>query len=353
VPPFLSSRAGRLPELATAAVAVLAAGLLLIGGSAARPMGAAAVSGGRSDARPPAAGAIGARDTAMTARLAGPLAGIPGYLRTRQGVVQVALFDRRTGRTYLFSNGAGPQYTASIVKADIMAMWLWRYQSQPGTVPANIPFSIRYLLTNMITISDNSAATGLFYFGGGCTTLTLFNTLIPTRRTKIGCETPTYYGWGNTTTTAADQVAIVRTFAYPSHVLTPAAREYGLHLMESVIPAQRWGVSCGPWGTACDPPDYATPQPGVTVALKNGWKFVPGCTAQDESCPWQVNSIGWVRGKGRDYALAVLTTDDPVGKGTFGFDYGITTIQGVSQRVWSNLEPPPARGAPHPGSGSG
>ena len=69
-----------------------------------------------------------------------------------------------------------------------------------------MPYSIRYLLQNMITMSDNVAATSLFYFSGGCTTLTLFNTLIPARHTRVGCETPTYYGWGNTTTTAADQV---------------------------------------------------------------------------------------------------------------------------------------------------
>jgi hypothetical protein len=107
--------------------------------------------------------------------------------------------------------------------------------------------------------------------------------------------------------------------------------------MKSVTPAQRWGVSCGPWGTRCDAPDYATPVPGVTVALKNGWKYVPSCHGPDDTCPWQVNSIGWVRGQGRDYALAVLTTDDPAGPGTFGFDYGITTIQSVSKLIWANL----------------
>ena len=167
----------------------------------------------------------------------------------------------------------------------------------------------------MITMSDNVAATSLFYFGGGCAKLTEFNTLIPTSETKVGCETPTYYGWGNTTTTAADQMAIVKTLAYDNNVLTPSARAYGLHLMESVTPTQRWGVTCGPWGTVCNGPDYADPVPGVTVALKNGWKYDPACVKQDESCPWQVNGMGWVEGKDRNYALAVLTTDDPAGKG--------------------------------------
>ena len=132
----------------------------------------------------------------------------------------------------------------------------------------------------------------------------------------------------------------MRTFAYPNRLLPADARNYGLSLMESVVPAQRWGVSCGPWGTACAPPDYARPVPGVTVALKNGWKFVPACPQQDQTCPWQVNSIGWVHGKGRDYVLAVLTTNDPPVNGASGMDYGIGTIQGVSSIVWSNLAPP-------------
>ena len=266
----------------------------------------------------------------------GPLGGLRSYLRTRSGVAQVALYDRHTGRTYLLASGGATQYTASIVKADIMARWLRRYQSRVA-IPAGIPYSIRYLMSNMITMSDNSAATGLFYFGGGCRALTRFNTLIPTLGTTVGCQTPSYYGWGNTTTTAADQAAIIRTLAYPGPLLSTAARRYGLQLMESVIPPQRWGISCGPWGPSCAPPDYARPVPGVTVALKNGWKFVPTCAAQDDSCPWQVNSIGWVRGRGRDYVLAVLTTDDPAGPGTAGLDYGITTIQGVSQIIWDNL----------------
>ena len=116
---------------------------------------------------------------------------------------------------------------------------------------------LRSDLKLMITVSDNSAATGLFYFGGGCGALTQFNRLIPTRDTTVGCETPTYYGWGNTTTSAADQAAIVGTLAYPGPVLQTQDRRYGLSLMESVTPAQRWGVSCGPWGPVCDPPNYA------------------------------------------------------------------------------------------------
>jgi hypothetical protein len=336
---FPAARSGRV-ALAAAAMTAVAA-VLLTGTSPARTQAATTTA---SKAAAPRAADLAAAVPAVARhrprppRLR-PLRGVLAYLRSRQGVAQVALYDKATGRTYLVSDGPDQQYTASIVKVDILAKWLRHYQSRPGVIPASIPFSIRYLLTNMITMSDNSAATGLFYFGGGCNALTRFNTLIPTLDTTVGCETPTYYGWGNTTTTAADQTAIVRTLAYPNRVLTPSARAYGLQLMESVIPQQRWGITCGPWGTTCDAPDYANPVPGVTVALKNGWKFVPTCAAQDDTCPWQVNSIGWVSGQGRDYALAVLTTNNPAGPGLFGFNYGITTIQGVSQLVWSNLAP--------------
>ena len=326
-----------------AAVLALSAGLTLTAGTrtdASAPTGAADLAGGLG-ATPSAvgSGSPSAVDVADTTGSASPLRGIADYLLTRKGVVQVALFDKLTGQTHLFTEGPNPQYTASIVKADILAMWLQQYQSTTGPMAAAIPYSIQYLMQNMIIMSDNVAATSLFYFGGGCAKLTEFNTLIPTSDTQVGCETPTYYGWGNTTTTAADQVAVVKTLAYDNDILTPTAREYGLHLMESITPKQRFGVTCGPWGTACNGPDYADPVPGVTVALKNGWKYVPSCVKQDESCSWQVNSMGWVQGKDRDYVLAVLTTDDPSGKDSSGFDYGIETIQGLSQRIWDNLAP--------------
>jgi hypothetical protein len=141
--------------------------------------------------------------------------------------------------------GSGPPGTGGAAHAGVQRVcggpvrprWLRRYQGAPGTILGSIPYSVKFLMQNMITMSDNAAATCLFYFGGGCAALALLNTRIPTRHTAVGCQTPTYYGWRNTTTTAADQAAIVRTLAYPGRVLAPDARAYGLHLMESVIPA--------------------------------------------------------------------------------------------------------------------
>jgi hypothetical protein len=269
----------------------------------------------------------------------GPLQGVCDYLDQRDGVVQVALFDNRTDRTYRLSNGDNKQYTASIAKVDILARWLRHYQNRGAEIPDDIPYSIKYLMQRMIQNSDNAAATALFHFGGGCDALTRFNRLIPLDNTDVGCESSTYYGWGNTTTTAVDQVRLMKVFAYgKKDILGPDARSYGRQLMQGIEPDQRFGITCGPWGTSCDPPNFADPDPDVTVALKNGWKTLPTCTQPIDQCPWQVNSTGWVRGKGRDYVLTVLTTRDPVGSGgLYGFNYGIDTIQNVSERIWDNL----------------
>lgn len=269
-----------------------------------------------------------------------PFRGVCEYLAGREGVVQAALFDRNNGNTYLLSNGDDTQYTASIVKVDILAKWLHVYQRHKVAIPAGIPYSIQYLMQRMIENSDNAAATALFYFGGGCKALTRFNNLIPLTHTTVGCQSPTYYGWGNTTTTAADQVDLLKIIAYGGRdkILGSDARSYELQLMQNVEADQRWGISCGPFGTDCSPPDYAQPKPGVTVALKNGWKTLPTCAEPIEQCPWQVNSIGWVAGQGRNYVVSILTTNDPVGTGNlYGFNYGIDTIQGISKLIWANL----------------
>ncbi len=81
--------------------------------------------------------------------------------------------------------------------------------------------------------------------------------------------------------------------------------------MENVVSWERWGVSAGP-------------PAGVTVALKNGW--VPIVEGN-----WQINSIGYISGQGRDYLVAVLTNENP----TEG--YGVATINGMSRIIWSEL----------------
>ena len=133
---------------------------------------------------------------------ADPLDGVSDYLTSREGTVQVAVYDNVRGRTTTYTEGTAKQYTASIQKVDILAGWLRSLQDDGTSIPSAVPYSLQYLMTQMIEASDNVAATSLFYFGGGCSAFQTFNKMIPMKNTKVGCETPTYYGWGNTLTTA-------------------------------------------------------------------------------------------------------------------------------------------------------
>src|SRR5674536_7031 len=116
--------------------------------------------------------------------------------------------------------------------------------------------------------------------------------------------------WGLTRTSAADQVQLMRTVAFPNPVLGEAARGYLAGLMSNVTPSQRWGVSAGV-------------PPGVPVAVKNGWLPVAN--------GWEINSIGHVSGGLHDYVVAVLSVGSP------SMDDGISTVEVVSSLVWSNL----------------
>jgi probable Rubsico expression protein CbbX len=112
-----SSRAVRLSGLALGGAALAAAGLLA-GGAHAQAgrasAGTALTAGSRHAARPaaggtrhragtlPVAGALPVKDVAQATRLAGPLRGVRRYLRTREGVAQIALFNTGppgTGKT--------------------------------------------------------------------------------------------------------------------------------------------------------------------------------------------------------------------------------------------------------------
>ncbi len=227
---------------------------------------------------------------------------VTSYLASRAGNVTAAVYDELTGQTFVV-NPSSAQDTASIVKVDILATALREAQSQgrfltPGEESLAVP---------MIEVSDNAAATALWGDVGGAGGVSAFDRLVGMPGT-----TPNAAGyWGLTTTTAVDQVALLRDLAYSGAVLPAASRSYELSLMEHVTSSQAWGVSAGV-------------APGSTVALKNGWLPL---AAGD----WQVNSIGVVSGSGRSYAIAVLTTGDP------SLGYGIQSISQVSQLVWGAL----------------
>ena len=235
------------------------------------------------------------------------------YLSSRAGTVLAAVYDIGTGRTWHIGEGQ-PQAEASVVKLDVLETLLSERGQGDGT---GLSASEQTQAEQMIEDSDNAAATSLWYEVGGPARISSFNTQAGLTDTVpsscVVCPGFSWPGWGLTTTTPDDQIALLRQLVMPSSLLTNAARDYALSLMQGVTPSQRWGVSGGV-------------PPQVTVALKNGWLPLRGTDSD-----WQINSVGWVSGAGRNYLMAVLTTGNP------SEQYGIDTIDRLAAMVWQQM----------------
>jgi beta-lactamase class A len=233
------------------------------------------------------------------------------YLSSRTGTVLAAVYDVKTGQTWRLGQGQ-PQAEASVVKLDVLEALLAERGGDGG-----LSASDASLATQMIEDSDNTAATSLWYEVGGASRIRVFNAEAGLTQTTpspcVICAGFSWPGWGLSTTTPADQIALLRRLITPSSLLTDAERDYALSLLENVTPSQRWGVSGG------------VPAQ-VTVALKNGWLPLTGADGD-----WQINSVGWISGGGRNYLMAVLVTGNPTEQ------YGIDTIDQLSAMVWQDL----------------
>ena len=227
-----------------------------------------------------------------------------------------ALYDVRTGQTWRLGQGR-PQAEASVVKLDVLETLL----AERGR--GGLSASDQSLARQMIEDSDNAAATSLWYEVGSGTRIRSFNAeagLIQTTPSScVVCAGFSWPGWGLSTTTPADQIALLRKLITPSSLLTGAERDYALSLLENVTPSQRWGVSGGV-------PAH------VTVALKNGWLPLAGVDSD-----WQINSVGWISGGGRNYLMAVLVAGNPTEQ------YGIDTIDQLSAMVWQDMNYAPVK----------
>ena len=113
--------------------------------------------------------------------------------------------------------------------------------------------------------------------------------------------------WGGSQITADDQA---RFFLRIDRLLPPRHRRYGMHLLRTVIPSQRWGLAA------------AVPA-GWRIAFKGGWG--PGVT-QDVQ-----HQVGLFTNAGLRVSLAVLTADSPSAA------YGRETQRGVAARLLHGL----------------
>jgi beta-lactamase class A len=244
-----------------------------------------------------------------------PFAGkaLQSWLAGRQGEITAAVYDIETGQEYLL-NPQDTEKTASTIKVDILATALHLAQLQHHPLPANEAAAA----VPMITQSDNDAAEDLYDDIGGWNAIGPFDKSIGMTHT-----TPNDQGYfGETYTSAADQIALLKQVMLPGGELSTSSRQYEYELMLHVISSQRWGITGGVPSNA-------------TVAIKNGW--LP------ESSGWHVNSIGRVHGDGRDYLIAVYTSFDS------SWAYGIDTIERIAASAWQAMGVKQGAGAQHYG----
>ena len=112
--------------------------------------------------------------------------------------------------------------------------------------------------------------------------------------------------WGLTPTTARDQT---RFFLHIDAAMPARHRAYGMGLLASVVPSQRWGVG-------------ALALPGWSVWFKGGWTDGPGLSEHQTAL--------LVRGRHR-VAVSVLSTGQP------GHGYARRTLRGMFLRLLTGL----------------
>jgi hypothetical protein len=223
---------------------------------------------------PPSSGS--GPDAALAAALA-------PVLRDHPGRLAVGVIDQATGVTATY-HGSWHFDTASIIKADILAVLLLQHQ-QIGTT---LSLGERQLATAMIEDSDNNTATALWNAVEGGPGMEAGNAALGLH----GTWPDSNGAWGLTTTTVADQLRLLTDLTSARSPLNAASRDFELGLMRDVEPGQNWGVTAAA---------AARSRP----AVKNGW-LPTGPQGQ-----WVINSIGVIRHAGQRLLIAVLSSGQP------------------------------------------
>lgn len=229
----------------------------------------------------------------FTSELAAQLA--RDYPRQR---ITAHVYDTRTGCSYSLNPG-NRQNTASVFKVMVMAGTLLEAQTDGRAVT---DWEMAQMVP-MITESTNSEVRYLWSHFGGSPWFRSQRDIFGLTQTSVTADNGS--AWGNTQTSARDQVNLLRQVLLGHWgPLDPAYRAVALDLMTSVVPSQTWGVSAG------------VPS-GWTVALKNGFA---GSV---------INSVGWVDepGSSQGYVVAILSLGWP------SHASGIQAVERVSRVV--------------------
>ncbi len=287
-------RTGRLRAALAIAAVLVSAGCGSAAGSDGRPGAAGSqvsrpagpVSSGSPKSAPPksAPATSSAPIRTATPSPAGGLATELDGLFGTGSSYSVAALDLATGRSARAGAGGG-MVLASLAKLDILETLLYQRQrsGQPLTDGQEDDVEL------MIEHSDNGAADRLFRLIGRDAGLRGYNDVLGLRRTAVNTEGL----WGLSTTSADDQLMLLRALASTGSPLNATSRQSALALMADVEADQRWGVS-------------AAADPDSDTSLKNGWLGV-----DDDQGRWAVNSGGIVRVGGHQVLMVVLSQHQP------------------------------------------
>jgi beta-lactamase class A len=234
------------------------------------------------------------------------------FLASREGSGEAAVVVLSQGVIYT-QNGDELAPMASVAKVAIMVTVMDR-AIREGRELTDWEHT---MLREMITVSDNDAATALWYDlgGGGTVEATL-------RAMGLVATEPGPDGeWGESRSTPKE-VALLLAKLANGEILDPPSRNLALDLMSQVAPDQTWGVTAGVLTDSLQQP---------LIAIKNGWYPAPD--------GWWVDSAGLIL-PGNDqpaYTIAVLTQQQP------SLEYGAATIEGVAMQINAAPSPVPPR----------
>lgn len=221
------------------------------------------------------------------------------YLQSLPETITAAVEDLNTGVYYYYDPGPS-LILGSTVKLQILGTLL----SQAQAAHRWLTQSEIQLATAMIEVSDNQAGQALFDEVGGAPAVEAWS------RSVGMTDSPVYADWAVSTSTAADELTLLKVYSAPNWYLGQTYRQFGLYLLGHVERSQVFGVDTGP------------PYSGV-LAAKTG--RMPGFGVS--------NSVGWIEAQGRDYVIAVLTQNGPSDQSDQAAE------DAVSQQAWNILGP--------------
>ncbi|MDC5698864.1 class A beta-lactamase-related serine hydrolase [Intrasporangium calvum] len=228
-----------------------------------------------------------------------------GAMGGRSRVIGVSVLDRRTGAWWHY-RGDAPVRTGSVAKVLVVAAALRRARAAGQRLSAARQEQARLAITR----SDNAAADALYAWVGGHSALAKLAGELGMATTAAADPAD---HWGLTLTTPNDLVRLMQALHGGNPITHPDDDATVLDLMSRVVDGQRWGV-----GTVRTS--------SVKVHVKNGWMLVDD--------PWVINSVGDVRGGGRDYAMALMQRAQP------DQDSGIIRASRIGRAVFAALEAP-------------